>query len=222
MKRKTTKRASKQPRELPVEVREPDKASKRLALFTIIALVIVVGLVGALLELFVAPLFATDVRVAQQHHAHAPITSELDFLIQMVPHHQEAVDTARLIAASTTDSELRTFAQNIITTQSAEIAQMNAWIDTWYPGQRYNHSYTPMMPDLERLSGATRDEAFLFGMIEHHQGAIIMAQEVQEFTLRPETIALASLIIHTQSQEIMHMQTSLGLPMDSQMHAAHH
>lgn len=215
MKRTTqrkTRRAA--PRELPVEVRQPDKVAKRLALLTIIGLVIVLGVVGALLELFVAPLFATDIQFTTQRHTYAPVTNELDFLIQMVPHHQEAVDTAKLVASTTTDPKLKTFAQAIVTAQAAEIVQMNAWIDAWYPGQRYAHSYTPMMPDLERLSGTARDDAFLRGMIEHHQGAIMMAQEVQEFTLRPETAALADLIIRTQSQEIMHMQTELGMAMD--------
>ena len=145
MKRTTqrkTRRAA--PRELPVEVRQPDKVAKRLALLTIIGLVIVLGVVGALLELFVAPLFATDIQFTTQRHTYAPVTNELDFLIQMVPHHQEAVDTAKLVASTTTDPKLKTFAQAIVTAQAAEIVQMNAWIDAWYPGQRYAHSYTPM------------------------------------------------------------------------------
>ncbi len=222
--KKQTRKQPTVPKELPVEVRQPDKAAKRLALLTILGIVVILGVFGAVLELFIAPLFTTadDVQLIQVSHAHAPLTSELDFLIQMVPHHQEAVDTAQLIASSTTDSKLKLFAEEIVTAQRVEIVQMNAWIDAWYPGQRYPHSYEPMMPALERLDGAARDRAFLLSMIEHHQAAVSMAQEVRSFNPRPEVAALADLIIRTQSVEIMEMQTTLGLPMDPVMHAANH
>lgn len=222
---KTTKEAAAiKQRELPLEARVPDKAAKRLAIITVIGLVVVLGAAGALLELFVAPLFDSDKNISleERRHAHPPITSELDFLIQMVPHHQEAIDTALIVSASTTDPKLKALTDAIIYAQRIEIAQMNAWIDAWYPDQRYPHSYVPMMPDLERLQGTTRDEAFLRSMIDHHQAAIIMAQEVQALSPRPEIEALADLIVRAQAMEIMEMQTILGIPMDPTLHAAHH
>lgn len=218
--------ASPSRQELPVEVREPTKASRRLALLTVLGLVIVLGAAGALLELFVAPLFATpdnDIEIVQQRHAHAPITSELDFLIQMVPHHQEAIDSSRIVAQSSANPEVTNLASTIIDAQRLEIAQMNAWIDAWYSGERYEHSYQPMMPDLERLSGKARDDAYLLGMIAHHEAAVSMAREVQALSPRPEVQALADLIIREQTAEIHAMQELLGyMPVDGAMHAGMH
>jgi len=46
----------------------------------------------------------------------------------MIPHHQEAIDTAQVILARTSRPEMRQFAQNIIQAQTAEIAQMKNWL----------------------------------------------------------------------------------------------
>lgn len=54
---------------------------------------------------------------------------EKSFLTEMIPHHQGAVDMARMIIADpTTGAELKAFAQNIITAQEKEITQMNEWL----------------------------------------------------------------------------------------------
>ena len=54
---------------------------------------------------------------------------EKSFLTEMIPHHQGAVDMARMIIADQTASaELKAFAQNIITAQEKEITQMNEWL----------------------------------------------------------------------------------------------
>lgn len=216
-----------QPAPLPPEVIVPDAHAKRRALITVIGIVVVMGIVGAVIELVIPPLFApdanADLTLETRHSAHAPVTSELDFLIQMVPHHQEAIDSSRIIAASSENAALTTLAQDIIEAQRAEIAQMNAWIDAWYPGERYEDSYEPMMPDLTRLSGKARDDAYLLGMIAHHEMAVAMAREVQALNPRPEVQALADLIIRTQTDEIHAMQDLLGyMPVDGAMHAGHH
>lgn len=54
---------------------------------------------------------------------------EKAFLTDMIPHHQGAVEMAKLLVAdSTTSAELRAFAQAIITAQESEIEKMNVWI----------------------------------------------------------------------------------------------
>jgi hypothetical protein len=54
----------------------------------------------------------------------AMVISEEAFIINMIPHHQEAVDTARLIVAKSTNTELIELAQNIIIAQEREINMM--------------------------------------------------------------------------------------------------
>lgn len=54
------------------------------------------------------------------------------FLKSMIVHHEGAVMMAEEIMKSTKRQELRTMAEDIITGQSAEIAQMRQWLKDWY------------------------------------------------------------------------------------------
>lgn len=54
------------------------------------------------------------------------------FLDEMIVHHQGAVDMAKLVLTSSQRPELKTFANEIITAQSREIGQMQAWKGTWF------------------------------------------------------------------------------------------
>lgn len=54
---------------------------------------------------------------------------EKAFLIDMIPHHQGAVEMAKLLVKDQTASaELKAFAQAIITAQESEIEKMNVWV----------------------------------------------------------------------------------------------
>lgn len=65
---------------------------------------------------------------------HSPDTNEMlemadpfdrAFVDEMVPHHTGAVKMAEVVLESTEDAELRTLAENIISTQEREIKEMN-------------------------------------------------------------------------------------------------
>lgn len=57
---------------------------------------------------------------------------EKAFLQEMVPHHQGAIDMAKMLLASTSTPEnLRNFAQQIVDAQSKEITQMNEWLKSY-------------------------------------------------------------------------------------------
>ena len=54
------------------------------------------------------------------------------FIVEMIPHHQGAVDMARmLLEDKTIKPELVQFANSIITAQEAEIKQMQEWLKSY-------------------------------------------------------------------------------------------
>lgn len=54
------------------------------------------------------------------------------FIDMMIPHHQGAVRMARAVLARRPGASVRSLANAIITAQSREIGQMNAWRIRWY------------------------------------------------------------------------------------------
>lgn len=137
--------------------------------------------------------------------------SERQFLQEMIPHHQEAVTTAKLVLEKGQNAEVKKLAQEIITAQEKEIIDMKTWYKNWYQEDyKDNGSYKPMMrSSLSTLSGNALDRAFLEDMVEHHMGALMMGQSVISNVQHKEVENLARSIAVSQSNEIMTMRILL-------------
>lgn len=129
-------------------------------------------------------------------------SSEEWFITGMIPHHQEAVDAAKIIVAKTQNQELKKVAQAIIDAQNKEITQLKGWMKAWYPNSMIKTESMPMMRDLTKLSGHELDDAFMEDMIKHHEEAIHMAKDVLEISQRSEIMTIAKDIISSQTSEI--------------------
>lgn len=137
------------------------------------------------------------------------------FIEQMIPHHESAIAMAKLALQKTKHDEVKTLANNIITSQTAEINTMKQWYKDWYgtdvPTVSTNHMWGGSMMNsqtsTDELSAASDfDKAFLSQMIEHHQMAVMMANMLSISTNRPEMKKLGNDIITAQNKEIGDMQ----------------
>jgi uncharacterized protein (DUF305 family) len=55
------------------------------------------------------------------------------FIETMIPHHQSAIEMARVAKAESENPRVRELAQNIVSAQKGEIEQMQRWRERWYP-----------------------------------------------------------------------------------------
>ena len=149
----------------------------------------------------------------------APSDADVSFTQNMIPHHQQAIEMAKLVDSHTDRPELRKLADSIVSSQGQEITQMQEWLRSWSkpetPAEGHGGHGDTEMPgmmseaDMRRLMEATGTEfdlAFVEMMAAHHQGAIDMANtELKDGSL-PEVTRLAQQIIDTQQNEIDQLQ----------------
>jgi len=147
--------------------------------------------------------------------------SDVTFLQNMVPHHQQAVEMAEMVPDQTSRPELLELSEAINSTQSAEIDQMNGLLEA--AGEEpamamegMDHSMGGMeMPgmmdqaavdELAQLRDQEFDLAFIDMMVEHHSGAIEMAEQVIAEGQNPQVADLARDVIKAQRAEIDQME----------------
>jgi uncharacterized protein (DUF305 family) len=136
--------------------------------------------------------------------------ADVRFLQAMIPHHQQAIDAAKLVTGRTDRSQLITLADTITTRQSAEIQTMMGWLRRWQQpmaasgGMARGVEGAPGMMSqgqlawLATLNGREFDLGFTTSMKTHHLGAIQMARSILQEGRSPEVRMLATQILTAQ------------------------
>lgn len=143
--------------------------------------------------------------------------ADIDFAMNMIAHHQQAIEMADLVLEKEgVDERVINLAIAIKEAQGPEIETMTAWLEGWgEDGMAGMDHGDGMMSDedmtaLENAAGPEASSLFLEQMIEHHHGAIDMAKQEVTAGENPDAIALAQKIIEDQTAEITTMQDLLA------------
>ena len=141
--------------------------------------------------------------------------SDERFIDTMVPHHQGAVEMAEVALQNAEHEEIKQLAENIVTTQKAEIKDLKQIKQEEFGTSRIPMDMAAgqmqgmgMMTNPQSLAGkAPFDRAFIDNMIPHHKSAIRMANVALERSDNPRVTELAGNIVEAQKREISQMQT---------------
>ena len=160
---------------------------------------------------------------------HSP--ADVQFMQGMIMHHSQAVEMTALIESRTQNKDLRSLGERIKHSQADEMRFMKRWLETrgepvsppmhHMPGRDMS-SHQMMMPGmltakqmdaLRKAKGDVFDRLFLKGMIQHHEGALIMVKNLFDTAgagQDAELFNFATDVDTGQRAEIKIMQTMLG------------
>lgn len=156
--------------------------------------------------------------------------ADVAFASDMIQHHAQALAMVDETMGRELSPQVRRLAEDIRSAQGPEIQTMTGWLTAWdqpVPETMRDHANADggdmdmssdmpgmmsqeQMDELAAASGADFERLFLTMMIEHHQGAVEMAEAEQRDGANPGAIDLAEQIVTAQEREIAAMQRLLS------------
>ena len=160
--------------------------------------------------------------------------ADVQFMQHMIVHHAQAVEMTALIESNTENKDIRSLGARISKSQDDEIKFMKRWLTArGQPVSAPVHQMHQMhgadtsqheilmpgmltakqMDALKNAKGEEFDRLFLNGMIQHHNGALIMVKDLFNTAGAGQDAELynfASDVDSGQRAEIKIMQTMLG------------
>ncbi|MBM7413419.1 MULTISPECIES: DUF305 domain-containing protein [Nocardiaceae] len=151
--------------------------------------------------------------------------ADVAFASMMYPHHAQAVEMASMVDGRSTNPDVVTLAGEIADAQQPEMDQLASWLAEWgqpspsaasesMDGTDHGSGSGMMtsqdMASLTTLSGDEFDQRWLTMMIDHHRGAVTMAETEIEEGSHVDAVAMARTIVETQNAEIARMERLLG------------
>jgi uncharacterized protein (DUF305 family) len=166
-----------------------------------------------------SPGTAASVSAPAGKHNQADVT----FAQGMIPHHRQAIAMADMAETRASSSDVKSLASQIKKAQDPEIKTMSGWLRAW--GETVpegmdgmDHGDASSMPgmmsdqrmdDMRGASGKAFDTMFLTMMIQHHEGAVEMAETEKKQGAYGPAKELADDIVTAQTAEITQMRKML-------------
>lgn len=150
-------------------------------------------------------------------------TTDVIFTQQMIAHHQQGQEMARLASSHAADARVKDLAHKIDQAQDPQLTAMRGWLGQWgvptSAGPMSGMSAMPDMPDmsmammsasdmrqLQQANGNAFDKLFVRMMTAHHESGVGMAQAEVATGANAQAKALAQSVINDETAEIEEMR----------------
>ena len=193
---------------------------------------VVAAALAALVFMFARPATAHAQHSMAGMSAHAHITipdsaiytvADVEFMQGMIAHHAQAIYMSRMAEAHHASPRLLRLAEKIDQSQVAEIAIMQDWLrrngqavpdtSSWRTMKMAGMLTDEQLKELDAATGAAFDHAYLTGMIQHHEGALQMVEDLFDAPLAGQDVdvnVFANDVVTVQTAEIGVMQRMLS------------
>ena len=143
-----------------------------------------------------------------------------NFASMMIIHHQAAIDMSNEEISKGHDEQIKTMAQNIITSQKAEIEQLQPFVkDNNKPEAKKRKAQTnntmagAMKANMDKINAmqmtGNTDKDFVMMMIPHHESAVTMAQDEISNGKKEKLKKMATKMVDEQNKEITELKAWL-------------
>ncbi len=156
-------------------------------------------------------------------------SADVRFATEMIPHHAHALHMVDMAEGRDLTPEAEQLMSDIEAAQTPEIEQMSRWLEEWdqpvpdtsgmgpmggdmdmdHMGDMVGAMSEEALAELEGAEGTVFERMWLQMMIEHHEGAIEMAEVELDEGEHAGTLDLAESIIESQRAEIELMESML-------------
>jgi uncharacterized protein (DUF305 family) len=165
----------------------------------------------------------TDSEVVRQRARHSP--ADVSFMTGMIVHHAQAVVMTALVPDRTQKPTIRLLARRIAASQEDEMALMTRWLTArgeTAPDEHAHHGHADhvhmpgMLSDeqLAQLAGARDsefDRLFLELMIQHHEGALVMVEQLFASETGGQEVEIFNFASHVDSDQRMEIERMRAL-----------
>lgn len=167
---------------------------------------------AAVLALLAVTVSCTTKEEVKKHNE-----EDVAFVQAMIPLHEQAIHMAELADEHANSPDVKKLASTIKTKEEEELKAMEKLLHEWGQKKEEGHGGTlhpgmlseEQLKELEHTEGVAFDKLFLTRMIEHHEGAMHIAEEAEHKGENKEVKKLAAEIKRGKETEITDMEQML-------------